>query len=251
LNETDLTASSYREWPVPVAAERARCWWEQRVGAAGRVQRVIPDGCSDIIVVAGGAAIVVGPTMQTDLVSLPAGAHVRGLRLRTSALAAVLGCPGTEIRDRSEPLAALLPARLARCVADAVWARRRIEALDLEGPVEARLRFAVGRLSGDAKVNIAGLADEVGLTGRHLRRLMREHTGLGPGELVRVGRLHRFLTLADRSLVPTGMASLAIQAGYADQPHLNRDVRELTQLTPRALLRERQAGTGVDRSALR
>jgi AraC-like DNA-binding protein len=204
--------------------------------------------------------------MRAELVPLSAGTHIRGLRLRTAALAAVLGYPGTEIRDRTESLDALLAPAAASSVAEAVWVGRRPSALALEEPLDVRVRFAVGRLSSDPRVSVAGLASDVGLSARHLRRLLREHTGLGPGELVRVGRLQRFLARADRGARlyragslgrvgslgragSLGLARLAVQAGYADQPHLTRDVRALTGLTPRELLRERYPD--AERAALR
>lgn len=47
-------------------------------------------------------------------------------------------------------------------------------------------------------------------------------------------RLQRFLTLAARG--ERDLARLAVDAGYADQPHLSHDCRLLTGATPGALL---------------
>lgn len=239
MNETD-TMSRYREWPAPGAADVVRCWWEQRIGTGTEdfVQRVLPDGCSDVIVTAAGEALVAGPAMAVAMPRLPPGARLRGLRIRTDALAAVLGLPGTEIRDLTVPLAGIMPDRLARSMAAAVWEQRVPESWR-SAAVDGRVHFAARRLLSSPAVDAATVAGEVGVTGRQLRRLMLHHTGLGCRSLQRVGRLQHFLRLAEREWPATTLATLAPVAGYADQAHLSREVRDLAGTTPRALLRER------------
>lgn len=239
MNETDLR-SAYREWPAPDAADVALCWWEQRIGTGPEdyVQRVMPDGCSDVIVSAGGAAVVVGPTMAVALPRLAPGSHLRGLRFRTEALASVLGLPGTEIRDLTVPLGAIMPASAARAMADAVW-EQRIPAPLRTAAVDGRVRYAVRRILTSQGTQAAKVAEEIGVTGRHLRRILLDHTGLGPRSLQRVARLQHFLRLADRDWPATNLAIMAVAAGYADQAHLSRDVRDLGGITPTELLRER------------
>jgi AraC-like DNA-binding protein len=56
--------------------------------------------------------------------------------------------------------------------------------------------------------------------------------GYGPRTLARVLRLQRAVVLL-RSGRPA--AEVAVEAGYADQPHLSREMRALTGRTPREL----------------
>jgi AraC-like DNA-binding protein len=94
------------------------------------------------------------------------------------------------------------------------------------------------------------VAAVLGLSERHLRRLVLAHTGLEPRTFRRVARFQRFLRLADRAGGPPdgSPAALAARAGYADQAHLSREVRALSGLTPAALLAERR-GDAVPPSA--
>ena len=69
---------------------------------------------------------------------------------------------------------------------------------------------------------------------------MVDGIGLGPKALQRVARLHRFLALAERPGARQ-LAVAAVEAGYADQSHLTREVRALSGLPPAALLAERAA----------
>ena len=84
---------------------------------------------------------------------------------------------------------------------------------------------------------MADVAERVGLSTRQLRRALLAEVGLGPKTFQRIGRLQRFLALA-RSGRADGLAELAAHSGYADQPHLSREARALSGLTPVELLAE-------------
>ncbi|GAB3571886.1 AraC family transcriptional regulator [Amycolatopsis endophytica] len=232
-------APVYRERP---GAGAVRCWWTQRV-PGGRVQRVVPDAAADVIVAATGAAYLVGPTLRPALHSLPPGTELRGLRLRTEAVAAVLRLPGHEVRDAVVPLSAVLTDAQARTVAESVWRGKFPRALRT-GPGEDRVRYAVRRLGDGAPLDT--VSAEVAVTGRQLRRLFTEQTGLGPKALQRVARFQRFVRRADAGPVP--LAEAAMTAGYADQAHLTREVRELAGVTPAVLVRERRGLVAPDRA---
>ncbi|GAB2973758.1 AraC family transcriptional regulator [Amycolatopsis acidiphila] len=229
--------ASYRERP---GTGVVRCWWEQRVATPGLVQRVVPDGSSDLIVFADGEAVFVGPALRVALVPLPSGAHLRGVRFRTEALGPLLRLPARELRDATLPLTAVLPDRVARTVAEQVWAGRFPD-LPRASLVDVRVRHAVRRL-WSAEPAVADVAGELGVAERHLRRLFLDHTGMSPKAVQRVGRFQRFVRAVDAGRA--GLAELAAEAGFADQAHLTREVRALAGLTPGAFLLER-SGRGV------
>jgi AraC-like DNA-binding protein len=263
--------SRYREWVLPGAAEVIACRWEQITGpgAGGHVQRVLPDGCADVIVTGTGSAFLVGPTAQVALPELAPGSRLVGLRFRAEAIGAALGVPGYELRDRDLPLDEVLGAMRARQLVDALigpeefggaWIRRWVAGIG----VNHRTAVAVHQLRTAATGDVATIAAAVGLSGRQLRRVMLADVGLGPKTLQRIGRLQRFLALAERAggaarpVVgrpveewgrpaergrPAQRGSLALWAaevGYADQAHLTRDVAALAATTPARLVAERR-----------
>jgi AraC-like DNA-binding protein len=77
---------------------------------------------------------------------------------------------------------------------------------------------------------------------RQLRRRCVDATGLPPKGLHRMLRFQSFLALAQAAVAAgrapdeDGIALLAADAGYADQPHLNRECLRLTGMTPAAFL---------------
>lgn len=219
----------------------ALCTWAQRVTGGDLVQRVLPDGCADIIVDARGHAVVVGPARQVTTPLIESGTLLRGLRLRSEAVTAVLGVPASDLVDATVALDLVVSPPRARAAVDALAAEdwsgvpwwTRVE-------IDARVRAACEalRLPGRSVDDVAG---RVGLSGRQLRRLVVDATGIPPKTLQRVGRLQRFVALSDGSPPPWPLARLAATAGYADQAHLSREVRELAGTTAMALLRERYA----------
>jgi AraC-like DNA-binding protein len=72
----------------------------------------------------------------------------------------------------------------------------------------------------------------MGWTTRSLHRHCTTWFGYGPAVLRRILRLRAALALLRGGLPPAGVAA---QTGYADQPHLSRELRELTGRTPRQL----------------
>jgi transcriptional regulator GlxA family with amidase domain len=91
---------------------------------------------------------------------------------------------------------------------------------------------------------ITELANHVGLSERQLRRRVEEAVGYPPRTLARILRFQRFLGLSREAAFPRRLASLAADAGYSDQAHLTRDARELSGLTPAALLQWEDERTG-------
>ena len=71
--------------------------------------------------------------------------------------------------------------------------------------------------------SIERVADALGLSERQLRRRSLEMVGYGPKTLARILRLGGAIDLARSGL---RFVDVAADAGYAEQAHLARDVRE-------------------------
>jgi len=167
-----------------------------------------------------------------------AGVPLHELQGTSLELGDLLGPPAAELVERLHVAPgwgerfALVEAALARRLAaapapppDVEWAWRRLEA------------------SGGT-LRVEALAAELGCSRRHLAARFREHVGLSPKTAARVLRFARLVALVERA--PARWADLAAACGYADQPHLNREVRALAGSTPGELLARRlPAGRGL------
>jgi AraC-like DNA-binding protein len=224
----------YRELaPPPDLAHVLQCTW-RRVGEGDEVL-VLPDGCVDVIVL-GGDAFAVGPDTRPNPTWVPAGATVSGIRLRPGAAAAVLGVDVAELRDARVPLEALWGSAGRRAgergagdpaaLLAALTRRLRAAAPDPRVLAAARL---LARAPG---TRLPDLADRLGLGERQLRRRFTADVGYGPKTFARVARFRTALALLERGVSP---ARAAFEAGFADQPHLTRELVALGGRTPAAL----------------
>jgi AraC-like DNA-binding protein len=232
--------------PPPELASHACCVWTQTAGPAGHVQRVLPDGCADIVWMAGGDLVVAGPATGHVIAEIPAGATAIGVRFGPGAAGAALGMPASDLQDRTVELADLWgaagreltermalesPARRLGLLA-AVLAQRLRDAAPPD-PVVSRAASLLA--SG---MPVAETGREVALGERHLRRRFHDAVGYGPKTLQRIMRLRRFLELVEAMSAPD-VGRAAVEVGYSDQPHLTRESTALTGLSPVALLDSR------------
>ncbi|KAA0022243.1 helix-turn-helix transcriptional regulator [Antrihabitans cavernicola] len=229
--------SSYVEWRVP-GWRHVAVLWQQSVDN-DHDQLVLPDACADIIGYDDGTAQLVGPTMTPEVAHLAAGTTIHGLRLRPGSVRAALGIPANELRGQVLPLDDVVDRAASELLTRAAFRNRRAAAAlqNRWADSDRRIDGVIADLGRDDAPDIDDVASAAGLSGRQLRRLVVEHAGVGPKELQRVQRLHRFLRAAASS--DSSLADLAAQLGYADQAHLTRDVKRLTGLTPAALLHAR------------
>ncbi|MGS2617374.1 helix-turn-helix domain-containing protein [Micromonospora sp. LZ34] len=224
----------YRERPAGVAG--AVLWTATTAGTAPN--RVLPDGCVDLLWSSHAGLLVAGPDRTAHLSPAVPGQRWVGLRLPPGTGPAVFGVPAVELRDRRVPLADLWGDRKVaglaeRAVADpgAVLvevALRRLRATGGPDPLGARVAAAL-----TAGAPVAATAAEVGLDPRALHRRSRQLFGYGPKTLARILRMRRALALARAG---TPLAEVAARCGYADQAHLTRDVRDLAGVPPTVLL---------------
>ncbi|MFI6015832.1 DUF6597 domain-containing transcriptional factor [Streptomyces sp. NPDC051243] len=214
--------------------------WTNAPGGPG-TGRVLPDGCMDLLW-NDGRLLVAGPDTRAYVTEGKPSAWV-GVRFCPGTAPAFLGIPAHEVRDRRVDLADLWPASEVRRL------RGRVEAADdpvtgledvaLERAADAEppdplLRRVVAALRAGRPIAVT--ADELGVGARQLHRRSLTAFGYGPKTLGRILRMQRALAMARDGV---GFAETAARAGFADQAHLARDVKELTGLPLGELLGRR------------
>jgi AraC-like DNA-binding protein len=184
-----------------------------------------------------------GEQHGVELRLTPIGAHMllgvpmHELSGRVSTLEDVLGRDGAELPERLYE-AATWPARFA--LLDRFLARRRAEARAPAAGVEHSWWRLVQTHGG---ATVEALAEEVGWSRRHLFARFRDHTGLAPKVFARILRFQRAATLLAAPDGPS-LCEIALDCGYYDQAHLNRDFRAFAGRTPTELMAARLPGGG-------
>lgn len=202
-----------------------------------------------------GTLILMGPIHTPRFFDPPPGLHLEAVRLKPEWCADLLGLGPAEHGDALRDLVAVRPRTASRLldrlaettvssealgVLTAEIQEQRLEGAVSRGTILAhagleRMRGAVG-----TTVDVAGLARDLGVSERHLRRVVRERGGAGPKRLQRIQRLNRAVARADRTSRPA-WSRLAVETGFYDQAHLIGEFRALTGRTPARLHAERRA----------
>jgi AraC-like DNA-binding protein len=249
-------AGNYREW-APHASLRGhvRCLWINDLsGSRSGCLQVVPDGCVDIVWT-GETICIAGPDTRPILARMPRGAIVVGARFHPGAASAWLGQPLGEIVNVRVPLAEFwgddatrlldraAAGRSAKQLADDLEAFLvgRLAAVGLADPQIALLRRAAGDNCMPAGLRLDQLAAHVGLSERTLRRRCLDAFGYGFKTLDRVLRFQRFFRLAARP-ENHNLADMAARAGYADQSHMNREVRRMSGIAAGEFVAQAQGG---------
>lgn len=260
----------YREHlPPPDLAGRVECVWTLRSRGrlpAAVLNRVLPDGCTDVIFDPGGpsgahsgaGSYAVGAMLRPAEVWLEGEVDLLGVRFRPGGAAAFLPLPLAEITGAVVPLDALWGARAGELEARVREARgaERVRVVE-----EALRRRAAGRTMHPAvaaasariarshgSVAVEALAAETGTSRRHLERLFAEQVGLTPKAAVRVARFRRLCGLLG-ARPGAGWSRLALECGYHDQAHMIREFRGFAGLTPEAYRREQARVASVQYAA--
>ena len=142
------------------------------------------------------------------------------------------GAPGASLRERL--LEASTPTD-ALAVTEAVL----LGQLTGAGAPDPAVVAAAGALSRG--VRVGEVAADLGLLPRTLRRRFTAAVGLTPKRFARVQRMQRLVRDLDGQH-DADWAALAARHGYADQPHLADEFRELAGVTPGEYLRSRVNG---------
>jgi AraC-like DNA-binding protein len=226
----------YREHRVGAQLGRwVECAWE-RVGVErpDGYERIVPDGCMDLIWSERAGVGVVGPNTTAFLAPLEPGARTVGVRLHPGAGPALLEASAPDLRDGRVGAAEVWGDAGLRLDEAAAGARDRLGVLvsflaqrapraALPDPI---VRAAALRLD---RTPVARVAAEIAVSERQLRRLVSAEVGYAPKLLARVLRLRRALA---RVRAGDELAQVAVEAGYADQAHFTNDCRALAGVPP-------------------
>ncbi|MBZ3929512.1 helix-turn-helix domain-containing protein [Xanthomonas citri] len=238
---SDPAEPCYAESAAPPALRaQLQCTWQFRQGNhTPQPVMVLPDGRVDLIW-NGSEVFVAGPDRIANPASVAAGTTLTGVRLAAGVAAGLLQLPLHAIADQRVALETLWGVR------GRTWQHRLEDGADPLQTLQAlcqqhaaardrQMAWLFEQLSVGAPTWLSALTDVLGISERSLRRRCQDAFGYGSKTLERVLRLQRLLRIVRRH---RNLTEAALHAGYGDAPHLVRDARQLTGLSPRALVQQ-------------
>jgi AraC-like DNA-binding protein len=216
--------------------------------------RVLPDGCIDLVFVNHGSGTQRSRLFTSALIERPtmldptSASWFVGVRLRPAMSQVVLPVSPIECRDRDidareidghfsvieeQLLACRTPSEALAALRGHV--DRRARANTHRAP-PTRVRFALKLLAnGPPWMSPGEVARALGISPRSLHRDLLSWSGHAPKVLARILRMQHALERlrAGRSR----LAEVAQDSGFADQPHMTRELWRLTGLRPSELSR--------------
>ncbi len=238
----------YREYPPhPALAPYVACYWSI-TSPLPLVNRILPDGCVDIVV--SDTIEAVGTMSQAILVPVNSQSLTVGIRFKPGGGAVFFRLPLHELNDATLDLRSLwgrCTHTLADQLAEATNAQQKITYLetfllrrmDALPSLDSNLQnaiTAVRKVHGD--ISVSALRTGLSLSERQLERTFRQHTGLTPRQFARLVRFRQVVHLLHQPALP--LTDVAYRAGYYDQAHFIHDFKALAGLTPRDYRREQQ-----------
>jgi AraC-like DNA-binding protein len=242
--------SEYREYLPPVGLrEHVLCFWTQSIRQSDKVyaHRVLPDACLDLVLFQGQPPAVIGPWTESFIAQLAPGTRITGVRFHPGKAAAILGLPASELINQEAALGDIWKVAMrepfARIGEFASFRARRFE---LEAALLRHLRNAaqsdatvggaIRWLARNPNARIEELSALAGISSRQMQRRFSAAVGYGPKMFQSVLRFQRLLYLASNGIDRLSLANVAARVGYADQSHMNREVRRFSGKSPSELL---------------
>jgi AraC-like DNA-binding protein len=255
-------AVRFSEYPVPLAlVPFVKCIWSQESDVpildANR-ERILPDSCVELVFhfrdpfrthFADGTnalqscSFVVGQ-MKRFLEIEPAGRmgliavrfYARGAYLFFQRPLSVVAAGIVDLQDIWKDQANELSERIA--LANGMPERVRLiervllELLSRNGRYDATVNRALQLIETNCgQLNVAQLAEDLGVSSRQLTRRFQHTVGLSPKEFSRVSRfLHALRSMSGHE--HSTLTETAMACGYFDQAHFNHEFREMAGMAP-------------------
>jgi AraC-like DNA-binding protein len=198
----------------------------------------------------GGVDVhAMGPRRQVHRKFIRGGQRAVLARLRPGTYEAALGISAAELQGAPVPLDALWGTaavhRLREQLIDIADMQAASKLLDAAVSARAARRtrlhlapaFLPAALERLQSASVGHVARELGVSERHLRRVLHDALGLSPKTYTRLKRFEHAVHAA-QSDDDANWSAIAADTGYYDQAHLIADFHAIAGRTPRALLAE-------------
>ncbi len=210
---------------------------------------IFPDGCSDIIfkyddcISSRPELFVTGEMTKYRLVHIKPNQTYLGVRFKPVYIFPFLQTPMHELTDKDVPLE-LLQKKLFSCLLDETQEEYRVEnkihkmnniflrLLNSVENINSVLEYTIEKIIlSKGMISIKDISIDSGYSIRQLQRLFKLQVGISPkifSRIIRFKGIHAILQTQNSK----DFLDAALNAGYFDQSHFNREFKEFTGISP-------------------
>lgn len=239
-----------------------KCFWtlEDEGKEEHPVQRVIPDGCMEMIFHYGdlyrqffedGTSVIQPRSFIfgqiTNYIEIaPTGVSgIVAARFLPDGLTPFLTMPVADLENKAVSIADVFGAKgkaleeQVLSVTDNLARIKLIEEFLLSILADQRTIDTVARncveviFQSQGQMDVTGLSDKMNIHRRNMERKFTSAIGMSPKQLSRVIRLQAALKMLQQKRF-TSLTSLAYENGYYDQAHFIKDFKEFTGMSPKS-----------------
>jgi AraC-like DNA-binding protein len=242
----------YRQFdPHPSLSSLIDAYWTSTSSETSLVSdRIMPDGCIDIILNLGTdflsengtftmkheAAYLVGTMTRYKDVIRQAGTSLVGIRFKPGAFSsfykfsALHEVANTAIEFEQNLAPAITPDTVQINTAlDHFFYKRITETSPALQQVMHEINLSKGRIA------VSALAKQCAMSNRKLERIFNLHTGISPKEFINFVRYQNAFSQIENRHNPKSLADIAFDCGYYDHAHLTNEVKKYTGVVPSRL----------------
>lgn len=246
-----MSISPYHEYaPHPALAPYVQCYWSIAASPFPLLNRVLPDGCLDILVSLTPAACdlkIIGAMENAEVHPVSSVQTYIGVRFKPGGAFPFLRLPLHELTGIDLDLHHLWDIQ---CLPEQLYesSSPRARITQLEALLLSRCPTSIDSLLANAlheirtstgAVSVKALAERFALSERQLERRFRDQTGLTPKAFTRLTRFRAAaINLQQNPLLP--LDNLALNSGYYDQAHFIHDFKAFSGITPTGFTAEQQ-----------
>jgi AraC-like DNA-binding protein len=252
--------------PAETLAAVVKCFWtlEAKAEKAPEKQRIVPDGCMEMIFHYGdlyqqyitSTTTIIQPRcfvfgqITTTLDIEPTGdTGIFAVRFHPNGFIPFANLPLQQMENKAVALADIFGddgEQLATTIVTANTSTERIELVSQFLLNKLQTATAVDRLAvacvdlllaSNGQVSVDVLSSQLQVHRRQLERKLSESIGLSPKQLTKIIRLQATLKMMHLEQY-TNLTDLAYENGYYDQAHFIKDFKAFTGMSPKQFFKD-------------
>jgi AraC-like DNA-binding protein len=214
-------------------------WYSENLTSTEKVQKILPDGCSDIIIplsVENNDPVFVGYMTKSINATINPGEKVFGLRFNPGYSYTVIRDNMSQFTDKTIELSAINNINFSSLQND-FQENGKINFFILEyilnkiikPPLKESYIFPALKLikNNPSFLKIEELANLLNVSRRFLEKEFKKYIGITPKKFIQIERFKKTLKATNQKL-----SALALEHGYYDQAHFIKKFKEFSGDTP-------------------